>query len=325
LLTGSSGFIGQATLRRLLSEGFRVRAIARNVDNLSSLDALPSKSLDLIRIGDIAGMRDWSSVIGGVKQVIHMAAHVHVTSPKEKDRNRHFDVNRDATLKLARAAANAGVRRFVFLSTVKVHGEYTVEHSFSEESPFCPADAYASSKAEAEIELRKLSQETGIEVVFVRPPLVYGPQVKANFLALLNLIRRGIPMPFAAINNRRSMVYLGNLVDAVVTCITHPKAANKAFLVSDGYDISTPDLIRAIAEEMGARPKLWHIPNCLLVCMSSILGKDDTLQRLTSSLQVDSTRIREVLDWRPPFTFEDGIRQTVRWYSMKQKKASFDD
>jgi nucleoside-diphosphate-sugar epimerase len=292
-----------------------VRALTRDIDNLSSLDCLNSNSLELIGIGDITGGLDWSPIISGVKYVIHLAAHVHITSEKSSNRHSYFDVNRDATLRLARAAANAGVIRFVFLSTVKVHGEQTAERPFSEKSPFCPTDDYASSKAEAEIGLRELSQETGLEVISIRPPLVYGPQVKANFLTLLSLIKRSIPLPLAAVNNRRSMVYLENLVDAVVTCLTHPNAANKAFLVSDGHDISTPDLIQAIAKEMGTSPKLWRIPEYLLIGISSILGKGDTIRRLTSSLQVDSSRIRQILNWRPPYSFEEGIRKTVRWYS----------
>jgi UDP-glucose 4-epimerase len=217
-------------------------------------------------------------------------------------------VNTGGALNLARQAAAAGVRRFIFLSSVKVSGETGF---FREDDVESPRDAYAMSKFEAEQGLRSIADETGMEVAIIRPPLVYGPGVKANFQALMRAICKGIPLPLASIDNRRSLVAIDNLVDLIVTCIDHPAAANEIFLVSDGNDLSTPELVRRIARTMGRPARLIPMPPPLLIAAAAVLGRRDTAERLISSLQVDITKARELLGWRPPLSVDEGLAIAV--------------
>lgn len=218
-------------------------------------------------------------------------------------------------MNLARQAVDAGVKRFVFISSIKVNGEETLPGQ-----PFCvdddprPADPYGISKMEAEQELRTLAQETGLEVVIVRPPLVYGPGVKANFLSMIRWVARGVPLPLGAIHNQRSFVALGNLVDFLVTCVEHPHAANQTFLVSDGEDFSTTELLKRIAAAMGRPAHLIPVPVRLLKVGLGLLGKGAIASRLCGSLQVDMSRTRELLGWTPPLTVDEGLRSAVAAY-----------
>ncbi len=222
-------------------------------------------------------------------------------------------VNVEGTECLARQAAAKGVQRLVFLSSVKVLGEET-DVPYSEQNLPGPQDPYGVSKLEAENILQQIAEETGLEVVIIRPPLVYGPGVKANFRKLLGMIQRGLPLPFAGINNRRSLIYLGNLIDVIITCATHPKAAGNTFMVSDGEDISTPELIRRIAHALGVSARLFPVPLSLMRLAGKLVGRSAAVNRLTGSLTVDSSKIRRELGWEPPFTMEEGLRETAEWF-----------
>jgi nucleoside-diphosphate-sugar epimerase len=250
----------------------------------------------------------------GMSAVIHLAARVHVMTDHAADPLREFRlVNTGWTERLARAAASQGVRRFVYLSSIKVNGEQN-DRPFTELDPPNPHDPYGLSKWEAEQALTSVSSQTGIETVVVRPPLVYGPGVGGNFLQLLNSLRRGIPLPLALINNRRSLLYRGNLVDALVTCVRHVRAAGQTYLVSDGEDLSTPELIRRLGRAMGLAVRLWPVPLPVLRAVGQLLRKQAMIDRLLGSLQVDSSKIRRELDWRPPFSVDQGLTDTAAWY-----------
>jgi len=250
----------------------------------------------------------------GIDIVIHLAARVHVMDGKQAKPLAAFrTINTDGTYRLARTAANMGVKRFIFISTVKVNGEDS-STSYTEKDSPNPQDPYAISKWEAEQILRDVSAKTGMETIIIRPPLVYGPAVRANFLRLLHLVDQGIPLPFARINNYRSLIYIGNLVDAIATCINHPNAGNQTFLVSDQDDVSTPDLIRLISSAMDKPTRLFSFPPNILSLFATMIGKKNLYDRLCGSLTVDASAISKTLSWQPPFSLNDGIAHTVEWY-----------
>jgi nucleoside-diphosphate-sugar epimerase len=306
LVTGAGGFVGKSLCAALSMRGLMVRAAVRSVHG-------GSDEFDGVLIGAIDPKTDWSVALQGVSTVVHLAGRVHIMKDVAEDPLSEFRrVNVESTLSLASQAAAAGVKRFVFISSVKVNGESTRPGSaFTETDAPSPQDAYAQSKHEAEQGLRQIAAETGMEVVIIRPPLVYGPGVKANFAALVRGVRRGWPLPLGALRNRRSLVGLGNLVDFIVTCTTHPQAANQTFLVSDGQDLSTADLVRALARAAGVPARLPSVPVWALRGAAALLGKGDAVQRLCGNLQVDITKAREVLGWVPPVSVEEGLRQAV--------------
>lgn len=314
LITGASGFIGQALCKGMASKGWQVRGTVRSIEQAASLPA----GVEVVQIESIGPDTDWSDdALAGVDTVVHLAARVHVMREASGDSLTEYrKVNTEGTARLARMAADAGVKRFVFLSTVKVNGEMTGDVPFSESDIPKPEGYYAISKWEAELILHRIVQETRLEVVILRLPLVYGPGVKANFLRLMNLVARRIPLPLAHVNNRRSLIYLGNLADAIVTCIIHPKAAGQTYMMSDGQDISTPDLIRMIAGSMGKKAKLFPCPLSLLKMIGKITGKSSEVERLIGSLRIDSAKIRRELSWTPPYTIEEGITKTVLSYKF---------
>ena len=304
LVTGATGFIGSAFLNRLTSEGWTgLRAAARRrVEGTFG----PEEQL---LVGDIDARTDWKAAVSDVDCVVHLAARVHVVREGAADALAEFrKINVDATSRLARQAAEAGVKRFVFLSTVKVNGE---EGRFTESDKPQPIDPYAVSKYEAEIALREIASRTAMEVVIIRPPLVYGPGVKANFRALALAIRRGIPLPLGAVHNRRSLIAVDNLTDVVARCVTHPAAANEIFLVSDGEDLSTADLVRRLAITMGRRPRLIPVPVPVLMGTATILGRRREAAKLLGSLVVDTSHARQKLQWKPPISVDEGLRRTV--------------
>ena len=264
-----------------------------------------------------------SAEMADVATVIHLAARVHVMHDTASDPLAAFrEVNLDATLELASQAAAAGARRFVFVSSVKVNGEATAPgRAVTERDVPAPQDAYAISKWEAEQGLRQIAASTGMEVVIIRPPLVYGPGVKANFAALMRAVQRGMPLPLGAVQNLRSLVGLDNLVDFIITCARHPAAANQTFLVSDGADISTPDLVRAIARASGRPARLLSVPVGLLASLAALLGKRAAVDRLCSSLQLDISKARGLLQWAPPVTLDEGLRRAFA--GTKNDKAQF--
>ena len=299
--------MGSALLPVLLSQFHEVTAVGRRAQDLSHA------GLSSFGVGNIDGATRWSTVLRGKDAVIHLAARVHVMRESAGDPLAEFRrVNTEGTLNLARQAVLAGVKRFVFISSVKVNGESTEPgHSFTEADTPNPQDAYGQSKHEAEQGLRQLSADTGMEVVIIRPPLVYGPGVKANFAVLMRAVQRGWPLPLGAVHNQRSLVALDNLVDLIVTCITHPQAANQTFLVSDGEDLSTPDLIRRMARALNRSARLLPVPVLALQAGASLLGKGDAVQRLCGNLQIDISKARSLLGWLPPWSVDEGLRRAV--------------
>ena len=306
-VTGATGFVGSVLVGQLTCKGIKTTACVRRTDGTMSI------SVENVIVGDLSAECDWSHAFLGVKIVVHTAARVHVIHDTESDPLSAFrSVNVDGTLNLARQAAADGVKRFVFISSVKVNGESTSSgKAFTELDAPNPQDAYGQSKHEAEQGLRQLSADTGMEVVIIRPPLVYGPGVKANFKALIRAVQRGWPLPLGAVHNQRSFVALDNLVDFIVTCITHPKAANQTFLVSDGEDLSTPDLIRRMARAMNRPARLLPVPVWALKAGASLIGKGAAVQRLCGNLQVDISKARSLLGWVPPVSVEEGLRRAV--------------
>ena len=309
LVTGATGFVGYALVQRLTvnrDSGGVVVAVRR-------IDRSWPERVRPIQVSNLQPATQWGAVLQRVNTVVHLAARVHVMQDTATDPLAAFrTANVDGTLNLARQAAAAGVKRFVFISSIKVNGESTEpEQSFTEADPPNPQDAYGRSKQEAEQGLRQLSADTGMEVVIIRPPLVYGPGVKANFASLMRAVQRGWPLPLGAVHNQRSFVALDNLVDFIVNCITHPQAANQNFLVSDGEDLSTPDLIRRMARAMNRPAHLLQVPVWALRAGALLLGKGDAVQRLCGNLQVDISKSRTLLGWNPPISVDEGLRRAV--------------
>jgi nucleoside-diphosphate-sugar epimerase len=368
LVTGANGFIGRALCDKLLADdGYHVRGAVRGTDQMTAL----ASGVEGVMVGDIGPETDWSEALVGIDGVVHLAARVHVMRESSVDPLAAFrQVNVAGTERLARQAAKAGVKRLVYISSVKVNGERTgkrderptsnielptsnekqkkqkpevrgqegeLKGAFSEKDVPEPQDPYGISKWEAEQVLKKIADETGfngegrredgdrrqgIEIVIIRPPLVYGPGVKGNFLRLLRIVWSGIPLPLSNIKNRRSLIYIGNLVDAIVNCMTNPNAAGKTYLVSDGDDVSTPDLIRRIAAASGRRALMLPVPVWMMRMAGRIIGRSDELERLFGSLTVDISKIHGELGWKPPFTMVEGIRETVLWYKEKRSKKA---
>lgn len=309
LITGATGFVGRALLARL--SGYSEYQLIAIVRHLAS--GLPAK---VEVVGDIGPATDWSSFLPGVGTVVHAAARVHIMNDCSYDSLSAFRaINTLGTLNLARQAADKGVRRFIFVSSVKVNGEATLlgKPFLSDDVP-APEDAYGISKREAEDGLRRLAVETGMEVVIIRPALVYGPGVKANFLSMMRWLYRGVPLPFGAIPNKRSFAALDNLVDLIVTCINHPAAANQTFFVSDGEDLSTTDLLRRMGLALSKPVRLIPVPVFILQAGAALFGKRAVAQRLCSSLQVDISKTRSLLDWSPPVSVDEGLRRTARMF-----------
>jgi UDP-glucose 4-epimerase len=266
--------------------------------------------------GDLEHSADWTVALKGATFVVHCSARVHVMSDTAADPLAEFrQVNVQGTLNLARQAALAGVRRFVFISSIKVNGELTQLGSpFHADDVAAPQDAYGVSKMEAEQGLRALAVETGMEVVIIRPPLVYGPGVKANFAAMMRWLYRGIPLPLGAIYNKRSLVALDNLVDLILTCLTHPAAANQTFLVSDGEDVSTTELLSRMGQALGKPARLVPVPVGSIKFAANILGKGYVAQRLCGSLQVNIEKTRRLLGWNPPLTLDQGLKKAAEGF-----------
>jgi nucleoside-diphosphate-sugar epimerase len=314
LITGANGFIGHKLCMSLEEHGYVIRAAVREFSRAIELP----KAFDVVAVGAIGTETSWSEPLRGAETVVHLAARVHVLNEKSRDPLAEFRlVNVAGTERLARMAVSAGVRRLVYVSSIKVNGECTREMPFTEADVSNPQDAYGLSKWEAEQALLRIAAETGMEVVIVRPPLVYGPGVGGNFLRMMNFISRGIPLPLGSTHNLRSLVYLGNLVDALVACVTHPCAAGKTFLISDGEDVSTPDLVHRLAQAMERSSRLVRFPPALLHLAGRFTGKSAEVDRLLSSLRVDSSKIRQELQWAPSFSMTQGLRETAAWYSRR--------
>lgn len=318
LITGSSGFVGNALLTASLHHGIMVRPVFRGGDLKRLNDGIINTA---VTIPSIDANTNWGSALLGINVVVHCAARVHIMQDKASDRLAEFrKVNVDGTLNLARQASRGGVRRFIFISSIKVNGEMTdLGHPFKADQIPAPSDPYAVSKYEAEIGLRALSKETGMEIVIIRSPLVYGPGVKANFLSMMNWLQRGIPLPLGGVTkNHRSFVHLDNLVDLIITCINHPAAANQAFLVSDDEDLSTAELLDRMALALGKSSKLISVPTALITLGAKLVGRADIAQRLCSSLQVDIDKTKDLLGWSPPVSVNEGLRKTAAHFLKMQ-------
>jgi UDP-glucose 4-epimerase len=309
-LTGATGFVGNATLKCLVANNYNVMAALRTGSKL------PEDKVSTIHVDSIDGATSWMNSLDGVDVVVHAAARVHVMNDTETDPLAAFRrVNVEGTVNLARQAAAAGVRRFIFISSIKVNGESTdLGVIYTAEDTPAPADPYGISKMEAEQQLRELAAKTGMEVVIIRPVLVYGPGVKANFQSMMRWLDKGVPLPFGAIHNSRSLVALDNLVDLIETCITHPAAANQTFLVSDDEDLSTTQLLRKIANALGRTARLIPVPAGILSGTASLLGRKALSHRLCGSLQVDISKTRSLLGWAPPVSTDDALKATAQHY-----------
>ena len=302
LVTGANGFVGKSLCAELSLRGHAVRMASRvAVDEFANFEQVIS--------GSIGPDTNWLSALNDLDAVIHLAARVHVMKDTAADPLAEFrKVNVAGTLNLARQAAAMGIKRFVFLSSVKVNGEYTLSgQAFTELDIAAPQDAYGVSKHEAEMGLRQIALTTGMEVVIIRPPLVYGPGVKANFAALMRAVQRGWPFPLGTVHNQRSLVALGNLVDFIVACTVHPHAANQTFLVSDGQDLSAAELVQGLARAASVSAYLLPVPVWVLQAAAALAGKGDAMQRLCGNLQVDTSKARKLLDWMPPVSVNDGL------------------
>ncbi len=308
LVTGANGFVGRALCEELVKLGTPVKAICRETKSFDIAGC------DVIQIPSIDAQTAWVASLNNVNTVIHLAARVHVmndlvTNPLEE----FLKINLHGTVNLARQSATAGVKRFIYMSSVKVNGEYTIAGKpFTETDVPTPTDAYAVSKYEAEQALLQIAQQTGMEVVIIRPPLVYGPGVKANFASMLRMLQRGIPLPLGTVQNKRSFVYVGNLVSFILRCVEHSAAANQIFLVSDGNDLSTKELLINCAQALRVKVRLLPVPINLLKLIAAVLGKKEMVQRLCDNLQVDISKAKYLLYWTPPISMNEGLKVTVK-------------
>jgi len=314
LVTGATGFIGRPLCAKLAVSGWLVRSAVRRQPAESFLPAGTETAV----IPGVGPGTDWEEALDGVDAVVHLAARVHVMKDAAADPLASYrEVNAAGTARLAEAAAAAGVRRFVFMSTVKVNGKGG-ELPYRETDEPAPSDPYGLSKAEGEAALRAAARPGGLEPVILRPPLVYGPGVKANFLSLLRLASTGLPLPLGGIRNTRSLIYAENLVDAVLLCLEGPEADGRTYMVSDGTTVSTTELVRMMTVALGKKPRLTPFPSGPARLFAGLIGAGPALGRLTGSLCVDSAAIRRELGWTPPFTMEQGLARTAAWYLEKR-------
>ena len=308
LVTGANGFIGQALCKELVEFGYQVLGAVRDLSRVNP-DAM---DVQYAAVGSLEQAVDWMPHLQDVDALVHLAGVAHYLGPHtEAAVERFYRINVTATRMLAEQAAAAGVRRFVYLSSIKVNGEVTNGHPFSADDPPRPEGIYGQSKLEAEQVLHAICKDKGMELVVIRPTLVYGPNVRGNLQRLMRLINSGLPLPLGGIDNRRSMIGVGNLCDLIRTCIIHPAAPGHVFLATDGEDVSTPELIRRLANLMGRKPKLIPVPLFILRATGLLLGRREEMQRLTSSLQVDITKTKKVLGWMPPVPLDEGLKTMV--------------
>ncbi|MFT3848099.1 MAG: SDR family oxidoreductase [Propionivibrio sp.] len=304
LVTGANGFVGRILCEFVAERKQVISPVVRGGSE-------PIGGAAPCVVGCIGANTDWSSALDGVSHIVHLASRVHVMRESGRDIDALYrETNTVGTLRLAQQAAEAGVKRFVFLSSVKVNGEERDE-AYSEDDRPAPTGPYATSKRDAELGLWEIAERSGMEVVVIRPPLVYGPGVKANFLSMMRWLHRGVPMPFGAISNRRSLVSIGNLVDFIVTCIDHPAAANETFLVSDGEDLSTTGLLVRLAAALEVKARLIDVPVTVLKMGAMVLGQGEMLRRLCGSLCVDARKANRLLGWSAPLSVDDGLKATA--------------
>lgn len=307
LLTGATGFVGSAFLQDCLAKNIPCTAAVRSLSQ-----SLPPQAPQAV-VGELSATQDWSQALQGVDVVVHCAARAHVMKDTTQDPLEVYrEANTHATLNLARQAAQAEVKRLVFISSIKVNGEWTEpDKPFTPNDTHIPTDHYGLSKYEAEQGLKQIAQQTGLEVVIIRPPLIYGTGVKGNFASMVRWIQKGIPLPLAAVHNQRSLVALDNLVSFMQLCCVHPQAANQTFLISDGEDISTTELLRRVAFAYGVSSRLLPIPVPLMMLAAKLLAKGAVANRLFANLQVDSSKARDLVGWQPVVTMEEQLAKMV--------------
>jgi nucleoside-diphosphate-sugar epimerase len=315
LLTGATGFVGRALSVALAESGYVVRAALR-ADGLA-----PVGCAEKTVVGDIGPHTDWGEALRDIDQVVHAAARAHIAATGPEDHELCMDVNARATQQLAAAAVAAGVRRFLYLSSIKVNGEETSAHAYAPSDPPNPADIYGLSKWLGEKHLLEAAAPGSMEAAVVRIPLVYGVGVRANFLRLLHCVDREWPLPLGAVHNTRSLVSVWNLCDLLILLLTHPRGAGRIWMVSDGEDLSTPDLIRRLGRAMNRRVRLWRVPPALLQVCSTLLGQREALARVCGSLAVDITHTRRELGWLPPLSVDDGLARTCSWYLAERRRV----
>ena len=323
LVTGADGFVGKAVCRRLLESGYTPRAGLWSADLWPALHEAAPRLGEFAILGDLGVNPSFREALDDVSAVVHLAARVHVMRDNAVDPLHEFRrVNVAGTAALARAAAKLGVRRFVFVSTAKVNGESTSGRPFAEGDGPAPQDPYAVSKWEAEEALHSVATETGLEVAIIRPPLVYGPGVRANFLRLMRMVARGLPLPLPDTNNRRSLIGVENLADCLVRCVSHLGAANQTFMVSDGQDVSTRELVARLARPLGRSARFLPVPEFALRLAARLLRKEPALNRLLGSFELDSGKVRRTLEWKPPVTLDSGLATTARWYLESSRQLA---
>lgn len=305
-MTGANGFVGTALVRQLVLQNYHVRAAVRRHQK--------HEAISYTLVGEVDAETNWAVALENVDVVIHLAARVHVMRDTAKNPLDEFrKVNVEGTRHLAESAAKSGVTRFVYVSSAKANGD-ELDTVYSELDKPNPQDDYGVSKWEAEKALHEISAITGMEIVIIRPPLVYGAGVKGNFSQMMTVLAKGLPLPFASVKNSRSLIYVDNLVDAIIACIKHPAAAGQTYLVSDGEDVSTPDLLRKLSFSMGKPAKLLSFSMVLILFAGRLLGKSDQINRLSGNLQVDSSKIRRELNWHPPYAMDEGLKATAKQF-----------
>lgn len=314
LLTGATGFVGRPVCEALERAGYRVRVALR------SDQPPPAGATEKVQVGPIGAATVWADALRDVNLVVHLAARAHVLGDAPTNADLYIETNAHGTRRLAEAAAQAGVRRFVYLSSIKVNGEETSGRAYTSADEPQPRDAYAESKWLAESSLREIGAATSMEVVSVRAPLVYGPGVRANFLRLLSWVDRGWPLPFGGISNRRSMVSIWNLCDLLLRVVTHPAAARRTWMVCDGHDLSTPELIARMGDALHRRVRLWSVPVALLRAGAALAQREQEFARLCGSLTVDMAETVTDLQWSPPMGVDEALARTVRWYRERDAR-----
>ncbi len=308
LITGANGFVGLPLSEYLTAVGHQVVGAVRSHDSLSIVNS----HIQLKAIGDIDEITNWQGCLGGVECVIHLANRAHVMDEQSSDPLALYrKVNTAGTLNLARQAAAAGIKRFIFISSIKVNGESTIPgQALTWNDQHIPVDPYGLSKYEAELGLKLIAEQTGLELVVIRPPLIYGPGVKANFLKMMQWVEKGIPLPLGAIKNQRSMLGIDNFINFIELCLIHPDAVGQIFLVSDDHDVSTTELLKEIATAMHRPSRLLSIPQYYIEKLLILLGQRHISERLCGSLQLDITLAKKLLSWKPPHTFKDQLNKT---------------
>jgi nucleoside-diphosphate-sugar epimerase len=324
LVTGANGFVGRRVCSLLQKKDYVVRGAIRHYDRSGDrfLEKGANLGCDIVPIGDINGETDWSKALLDIDIVVHLAARVHVMQEMSKNPLESFrSVNVNGTERLARMAIENRVKRFVYISSISIHGNSTGIRAYVEEDKAQPHSPYAISKWEGELILRKIEEESDLEVVIIRPPLVYGEGVGGNFLRLMRLAHMGFPLPLKSIKNKRSFIGVENLADLIECCVSNPNAAGETFVASDGEDLSTSDLIDRVAKLMGRSARLIPVPVSVLRALGKMAGKEDVLNRLCNSLQVDAAKARNMLNWKPRIPLNIGLAHTVKWYMEQNDNA----